>query len=196
MRTSLRRTSTPASVAASATSMIPTEPKSRPSPPARRVMTRSRAARSSLRRVGAHDLVGGLAFELGTALLESREVALGGRQRLALGNQVVPGIAGLHVHAVAEPPKARDPLQQNYLHSPLPCRVVASRLALVPTIQRQQSVYSMRIASLFNRTPPRSVARSVTPRRRRVQACFTNLRREGVETPWLTGRTDRETLKA
>ena len=132
MRTSLRRTSTPASVAASATSMIPTEPEESAFTARPAGDDEVEGGEVGAPPLGADDLIRRLALEIGPALLESRDVALRGGQRLALGNQVVPGVAGLHVHAVTEPPEARDPLQQDYLHSPLPCRASSPGCRFTP----------------------------------------------------------------
>src|SRR5690606_13508643 len=71
-------------------------------------------------RLCCGDALGGGGFQPGAALLELGNARLRGRYGLAVGDQIITAIAGLHIHLVAQIAQLAYIFQQNDLHGPLP----------------------------------------------------------------------------
>ena len=121
-----RFTVSPWSVHASAMSRAETEPYRPPDSPAWRMITTDRPTHplgQALRLFAALDV---LRFKLGALLIEMREIAFVGAQRLLLRQKEVAGVTRLHLHHVAHLPQVFDPLEQDQFNGCHDCAPYAT----------------------------------------------------------------------
>ena len=116
-RTSLRATLWPALVQASAMSAVPIEPNSLPSVPALAVIVSLKSFSASARSLRAATAARWPARS-SSARRASKRAMLSrrGQRGLALGQQEIAAVAGLHLHAIADVAEVGDLLQQNDFH--------------------------------------------------------------------------------